>query len=57
LLLIKPSLVGDETLDIKQYAASHENFPQDSVLEQIFDDEQWESYRMLGYTASMSVLR
>ena len=57
LLLIKPSLAGDEPLDITQYAASHEDFPQDSTGEQFFDDEQWESYRMLGYTAAIHLLK
>jgi len=56
LLLIKSSLIGDESLDVTQYAAEHKNFPQDSTGEQLYDDEQWESYRKLGYTAGMAVL-
>ena len=57
LLLIKPSLAGNESLDLVQYAAEHPSFPQDSTFEQVFNDEQWESYRKLGYTAGTSVLR
>jgi choline dehydrogenase-like flavoprotein len=57
LLLIKPSLVDGESLDLVQYAAEHPAFPQDSTFEQAYDDDQWESYRKLGYTAGMTVLR
>lgn len=57
LLLIKLSLVGDESIDVREYAMEHKAFPQDSTGEQIYDDEQWESYRELGYTAGMAVLR
>lgn len=48
LLLIKASLIGNETLDVTQYASSHKDFPQDSTAQQVYDDEQWESYRKLG---------
>jgi hypothetical protein len=47
-LVIKPSLTGDEPLDVLQYAASHPTFPQEPTSDQFFDEAQWESYRRLG---------
>jgi choline dehydrogenase-like flavoprotein/predicted acylesterase/phospholipase RssA len=57
LLLIKAGLTADESLDVAQYARTHADFPQDSTLDQVFDDEQWESYRKLGHAAATTVLR
>jgi hypothetical protein len=57
LLVIKASLVGTESLDVTQYAHAHGDFPQDSTADQLYDDEQWESYRKLGYEAAKAVLK
>lgn len=57
LLLVKSSLIGDETLDVTEYAASNPAFPQDPTTDQIYDDEQWESYRSLGFKAASCVLK
>ena len=57
LLLIKASLTGAESLDVTQYAAANKDFPQDSTLDQIYDDAQWESYRKLGQSAAGAVFR
>lgn len=48
LLIIKPSVIGTEPLDILEYRAEHPEFPQESTLDQFFDEAQWESYRKLG---------
>jgi len=48
LLFIKPTLTGDEPLDVLQYARAHRPFPQQSTGDQFFDEAQWESYRKLG---------
>ncbi len=48
LLLIKPSLMGDETADVIQYHRTHPLFPQEPTTDQYFDEAQWESYRKLG---------
>jgi hypothetical protein len=48
LLLVKPSLMGDEAADVKQYRWSHSLFPQEPTSDQYFDEAQWESYRKLG---------
>lgn len=48
LLLIKPSVMGDETADVTQYQRTHPLFPQEPTTDQYFDEAQWESYRKLG---------
>ncbi len=48
LLVIKPRLTADAPLDLLQYQSTHADFPQESTLDQFFDEAQWESYRKLG---------
>jgi hypothetical protein len=47
LLLVRPSLVGGEPLDVVQYSKLND-FPQQTTADQFFDEAQWESYRRLG---------
>jgi len=49
LLMVKGSAGGDLPVDVRNYAAVHADFPNESTLNQFFSDSQWESYRMLGY--------
>jgi hypothetical protein len=48
LIYIKPSLIGDESADVRRYHAEHPSFPHESTFEQFFGEDQWESYRKLG---------
>ncbi len=48
LVVIKPCVMGDESLDLIAYAASHATFPHESTGDQFFDEAQWEAYRKLG---------
>lgn len=48
LLVVKPNLTGDEPADVAQYQVDHAAFPQETTLDQFFDEAQWESYRCLG---------
>lgn len=48
ILFIKPTLTGDEPLDVKAYHKANSAFPQETTLDQWFDEAQWESYRCLG---------
>ncbi len=48
LLVVKPSLMGDESMDVVQYQRTHPLFPQEPTTDQYFDEAQWESYRKLG---------
>jgi Patatin-like phospholipase len=48
LIYLKPTLIGDESVDIANYARAHASFPQESTVNQWFDTPQFESYRTLG---------
>jgi len=48
LLLMKPSLADHLPEDVLAYARTNKSFPQQSTIDQVFDDAQWESYRKLG---------
>jgi hypothetical protein len=55
LIYLRASLTGDEPSDIQNYAGSHRDFPYDSTLNQFFDEDQFESYRGLGYHVAQTV--
>ena len=57
LLYIKPSLTGDEPIDIQQYAVKSSSFPHESTADQWFDESQFESYRMLGFHIGNEVFK
>jgi hypothetical protein len=44
----KPALVADESADVRQYALQNPMFPQQTTVDQWFDESQFESYRKLG---------
>jgi hypothetical protein len=52
IILIKPILLGNESVDVLRYAASRppggKPFPQESTADQFFSEAQFESYRALG---------
>ena len=48
MIYIKPTMTGDEPMDILEYARHNEPFPQQPTSDQFFDEAQWESYRALG---------
>lgn len=48
LIYLKPTLLGDEPVDVTNYARTRPAFPQESTVNQWFDTPQFESYRMLG---------
>jgi hypothetical protein len=48
LVVVKPSVYPGGPLDVRNYAVDQPDFPQQSTLEQFFDEAQWESYRKLG---------
>jgi choline dehydrogenase-like flavoprotein len=48
LLLIKANLGAPLPSDVRTYALENAEFPNQSTLDQFFDDDQWESYRLLG---------
>jgi hypothetical protein len=48
LVVIKPTLLGTEPVDVSAYRLENPSFPQQSTGDQSFDDAQWEAYRKLG---------
>lgn len=56
ILLLKPSLSKSLGRDVLSYAAAEPAFPQTPTSDQVFDDEQWESYRSLGEQVAQSVI-
>lgn len=57
LLYIKPNIVGAENADVFNYSRTHPDFPHQSTIDQFFDEDQFESYRSLGYHAAHCALR
>jgi hypothetical protein len=57
LILIKPTLTGDEPVDVLEYHNSHPSFPHESTANQFFDEAQWESYRRLGQHIAETIFR
>ena len=55
ILFLKPSLTGDEPVDLIQYQKVQPDFPQESTMDQYFDEAQWESYRKLGELIGQSL--
>jgi len=49
LIYLKASITGDESAEIEQYRSSHPAFPHQSTADQFFSEDQFESYRRLGY--------
>jgi hypothetical protein len=56
LVYVKATLTGDEPEDVCHYHRSHPDFPQETTLDQFFDEAQWESYRRLGQHVGHRVL-
>ncbi|KRB07746.1 patatin-like phospholipase family protein [Lysobacter sp. Root690] len=54
-LYLKPSLLGDESADIRNYANVHPQFPHQPTSDQFFDEIQFECYRQLGFQNMLSL--
>jgi uncharacterized membrane protein len=55
LLYIKPSLLGNEFVDIYNYHQTNKTFPHQGTMDQWFDETQFESYRALGHHVGRTV--
>ena len=55
LIYIKASLCGKEPADVRNYKALHKEFPHQTTADQWFDEDQFESYRMLGLHAILEI--
>jgi hypothetical protein len=57
LIYIKATLTGSEPADVTEYERKHNEFPNESTVNQFFDESQFESYRMLGLHEIDCILR
>jgi hypothetical protein len=57
IILIKPSLVLGDSLDLRQYKWQNRDFPQQSTADQWYDEAQFESYRKLGKWCAQSMVQ
>jgi hypothetical protein len=48
ILVLKPRLIASLTPDVLNYALANEAFPNQTTVDQFFDEAQFESYRQLG---------
>jgi GNAT superfamily N-acetyltransferase len=48
IVVIKPTVTGDEPNDVLQYRSRNSDFPNETTADQFYDAAQWESYRRLG---------
>jgi hypothetical protein len=55
LVILRPTVVGDEPVDIVNYQRNHDSFPQET--NQSFDKAKWESYRMLGEVTALEIVK
>jgi len=56
LVYFKPTLTGDDPVDVQNYKTLHPDFPHQSTANQWFDESQFESYRELGRVSAESTL-
>jgi hypothetical protein len=54
ILYLKATLSGDESVDVRNFAAGDPTFPHDSTGNQFFDEARFESYRLLGFHTVLS---
>ena len=56
LIYIKSSVSKDLPTDLRHYKSEHPDFPHQTTADQFFDEVQFESYRKLGYVATMRTI-
>jgi hypothetical protein len=57
LLFVKPGLTEGLSPDLLAYQRGNADFPQQTTLDQFFDESQWESYRKLGETVALELFQ
>ena len=53
---MKASVTGDENDYVLDYKRRYSQFPQETTLDQLFSEEQFEAYRALGFHAMYGLL-
>lgn len=49
LIYIKPTLDGNEPIDVVNYSRTNKDFPHETTADQLYSETQFESYRSLGF--------
>ncbi|MFL5561742.1 MAG: hypothetical protein ACJ79K_09735 [Gemmatimonadaceae bacterium] len=57
LLWLKPAVVATDPADVRQYHLENKDFPQQTTLDQWFDEAQFESYRRLGLETARAAFK
>ncbi len=57
LIYIKASLLENENTAVLEYQSDHPDFPHESTADQFFTENQFESYRKLGYDSTKRTFR
>lgn len=57
LIYIKASLLENENTAVLEYQSDHHDFPHESTADQFFKENQFESYRKLGYDSTKRTFR
>ena len=57
LVYLQMGMTGDENVDLRQYHASHPNFPDETIANQFFDEMLVDAYRSLGWHIGQQVCR
>ena len=57
LIYIKASMTGKEDTAVMQYKWSHQSFPHETTGNQFYKEDQFESYRSLGYEITMDIFK
>ena len=55
LIYLKPTLDGNQSIDVVNYKKRFAQFPHESTADQMFSETQFESYRLLGYHMMQSI--
>jgi hypothetical protein len=56
IIWIKPLVTASDPVDARQYSRQNREFPQQTTMDQWYDEAQFESYRKVGYDSIMNVM-
>jgi hypothetical protein len=56
MIFLKTTLIKEVSFKVKGYAAQNKDFPDQSTIDQFFDEVQFEAYRELGYRLAIKML-
>ncbi len=56
LIYLKPAVRRSEAMDVQHYGTTHPDFPNETTVDQFFNEAQFESYRKLGMTMVQAIM-